>query len=141
PKNLLAIRPRQIRHGTNCSLVPKPLVRKRRNIAHVNPCADHVSPFPNGSQRHRHKFPRRRKDNRRIEQLGRQRPGITGPYRAERTSKGLPRQIARPRKRVNLSPLEAAYLSNDMGRRATTIKPDPLPLPCPVQRPKANQPR
>lgn len=102
--------------------------------------ADHPATLAQSAQRGRHQLARRRIDDRRIQRHRRQLARITGPDRAQRTGEVLRRHIARAAEGIDIAPLPARHLHDDMRRGTEAVQPETLAVTGLDQRTPADQP-
>src|SRR5439155_1075079 len=115
-EELLAVAARQIRHGPHDALPPEQLVRERRDVAHVDACADDLPSLADRSQRDRHERADWSEDDRRVELFGRRLVRISRPLHAERTRERLALLVPWTREREDAPPLVASDLRDDVSR-------------------------
>ncbi len=102
--------------------------------------ADHPAALAHGAQSRRHQLTRRRIDDRGIQRHRRQLARITGPDRAQRTSEILRGHIARAAEGIDIAPLPARHLHDDMRRGTEAVQPETLAVTGLDQRTPADQP-
>jgi hypothetical protein len=95
-EELLTVLASEVRHRAQRSFAPEQLVRERRNVAHVNARAHDLSAWSDGREGCRNQRPHGRKDDGRIEGLGRHYVGSTGPHGAELAGERLTAPVPWP---------------------------------------------
>src|SRR5215212_2533952 len=132
---------REVRDRYDLPFLPEIPVREARDVAHVDPSADHPPALANVAERDRDQRSDRRKQDRGIERHRRALVGAAGPDGAELRRKGLRLAIARARKGVDLAALPATHLRDDVRRGAETVDSDPFPVARRDERAPADQAR
>ena len=129
----------QVGHRDHLAFFPQQPIRKRRDVAHVDAGADDTTTLADRGRCRRHQRTDRREQDGGIEGLGQQGCRAAGPYRAQRPGVSLGRAVAGPREGVDVAPLPATDLSDDVSCRAEAIEPDPPTFACEPERPPADQ--
>src|SRR5579883_2242041 len=113
----------EVRDGANLSLAPKQFIRELRNIAHVNPAANHDSAFADRAQCLRHETPDGCEDDRRIHRFRRQGSRTSCPVRAEGPCEFLSFGITFACKYIDLPALKHRHLRNKVRGSAEAVNP------------------
>ncbi|ABA51266.1 hypothetical protein BURPS1710b_A1017 [Burkholderia pseudomallei 1710b] len=132
---------RQVRDRYDPPLAPQQIVRKRRNVRHVNPTAHDGAALHDRRERGRHERADRCEDQRRIERLGRGFVAAARPRGAEPAREPLRGGVARARERINGAPLKTRDLRDEVRGRAESVQADAPRGTGHLQRPVADETR
>src|ERR1035437_3891043 len=126
-QEFLTVTTRQIGYRPNGSFFPKQLVRKGRDITHVNSTTNNCATLADCAKGSRNQRTDGCKDYGRIQLFRRLFIGTTGPHRSEASGKFLAFAVPWLRKGVNSPFLVDRHLSEDVACRAKSIKSQ---VPC-----------
>ena len=125
-EKFLAVASRQIGDRTDRPLLPQIVIGKRRDVAHVNPAADHGAAALEDAQRCGHERTDRREDDRGLQSLRRSFIRTARPLRTEPAREILRRHVTRAGEREDFAILVSRDLRDDVGRRAEAVNPKSL---------------
>src|SRR5579862_25443 len=123
---VLSIFPRQVRDGADLTLTPEQVIRKCRDIAHMDASTNDDPALADSSQRANDQLTCGREDNCGIEHDRRRLGRAAGPMRSQGTGEILSRGVAISSESVNLTSLIDRNLRYQMSSGAETVHPDPL---------------
>jgi len=138
-KEFLAVQAGEVGDGTDATLLPQDFIRKRGNIAHVDPAADHNAAEVERAQGLGNEFAGGRENDGGIERVGRKGIGIARPKCADFFGEFLSPHITTAGEGVNFSPLEFCHLGDDVTGRAKAVDAQARAVAGLEQRAVANQ--
>ncbi len=130
----------QVRNRADRALVPQVLIRKARDVGHVDPGADDRATGRQRLQCRRDELARGREDDRRIELLGRRLIRRSRVRGAELARELLSPGVARAGERIHLTALVDGDLADLVRGRAEPVQTEPRAVPGEPQGPVADQP-
>src|ERR1700694_6157797 len=138
-QEFLAVLPRQVGDRTDLSFHPQQLVRKRRDVTHVDAGADDYPTRIKDFQPSRRQRPDGREDQSGVERFRRRRERVARPFGPDAARERLLFRIARRGKGEDPSTLEPGDLGDDVRRVAEAIQTDALRIARAPQRAIADQ--
>src|SRR5215203_16992 len=106
------------------------MIRKARNVRHMNAAAHHASTLFYRLERQRNEGADRSEDDGGIERLRRHLVRPAGPYGTQRFCEGLRGLVSAPGKRMNTAALRDCYLRENVRRGAETVDAERASFAC-----------
>ena len=116
----------EVRHGDEPAFTPKEFIGEGRNVAHVNPAANHHAALADRPERHRRQRPDRCEDDGCVQLVGRALLRGAGPDASKRSREFLGRCVSAPREGVDGLAVMHGELGEQVRRRPEAIEPKSL---------------